>query len=83
MEGALADAEAEINAGFAPDEPSAAHHNLSRRNVKDYRGQTWATREHLWVDRVASAWLIRRFIDPGAKLLWLKRVKDCPKRRGF
>ena len=29
---------------------------------------------------MASAWLIRRFIDPSAKFLWLKRVKDCPKR---
>jgi len=34
----------------------------------------------LWIDRVASAWLIRRFIDPEAKFAWLKRVKDCPKR---
>jgi hypothetical protein len=33
----------------------------------------------LWIDRAASAWLIRRFIDPKAKFLWLKRVKDCPK----
>ena len=30
---------------------------------------TWATRRRLWVDWVASAWLIRRFIDPDAKLL--------------
>ena len=51
-----------------------------RRDRNDYRGRTWATREHLWIDRVASAWLIRRFIDPKAKFLWLKRVKDCPKR---
>jgi hypothetical protein len=80
MEGALADAEAAINALFSPDEPSAAHRSLSQRNVADYRGRTWATREHLWIDRVASAWLIRRFIDPDAKFLWLKRVKDCPKR---
>ena len=29
---------------------------------------------------MASAWLIRRFIDPQAKFLWLKRAKDCPKR---
>ena len=34
----------------------------------------------MWIDRVASAWLIRRFIDPEAKFVWLKRVKDCPKR---
>lgn len=79
MEGALADAEAALNARFAPDEPHAAHRSVRPRERKDYRGRTWATREHLWIDRVASAWLIRRFIDPKAKFLWLKRVKDCPK----
>jgi hypothetical protein len=31
-----------------------------------------------WVDRLASAWLIRRFIDPGAHLLWLASPADCP-----
>jgi hypothetical protein len=80
MEGALADTEAAINARFSPDEPRATHRSLSRRNVEDYRGRTWATRQHLWIDRVASAWLIRRFIDPGAKFLWLKQAKECPKR---
>jgi hypothetical protein len=79
MEGALADAEAALNARFAPDEPHAAHRKIRPRDRRDYRGRTWATREHLWIDRVASAWLIRRFIDPKAKFLWLKRVKDCPK----
>lgn len=79
MDGALADAEGAVNARFAPDEPRAAHRKLQPRERKEYRGRTWATREHLWVDRVASAWLIRRFIDPRAKFLWLKRVKDCPK----
>lgn len=80
MEGALADGEAAINARFAPDEPHPAHRNIRPRNRREYRGRTWATREHLWIDRVASAWLIRRFIDPQAKFLWLKRTKDCPKR---
>jgi hypothetical protein len=79
MEGALADAEAAVNARFAPDEPRAAHRKIQLRDRKDYRGRTWATRERLWIDRVASAWLIRRFIDPKARFVWLKRVKDCPK----
>lgn len=79
MEGALADAEAALNARFAPDEPHAANAKIRPRERKDYRGRTWATREHLWIDRVASAWLIRRFIDPKARFLWLKRVRDCPK----
>ena len=79
MEGALADGEAALNGRFAPDEPHPAHRKIRPRDRKDYRGRTWATRDRLWIDRVASAWLIRRFIDPKAKFLWLKRVKDCPK----
>jgi hypothetical protein len=31
-----------------------------------YRGRVWVTRPRPGVDRMASAWLIRRFIDPGA-----------------
>lgn len=33
-----------------------------------YRGRTWATRPRPHVDRLASAWLIRRFIDPEAAI---------------
>jgi hypothetical protein len=80
MEGALSDAESAVNDRFAPDEPHSSHRSIQRRNRKDYRGRTWATRERLWIDRVASAWLIRRFIDPAAKFIWLKNIKDRPKR---
>ncbi len=80
LEGSLADAEAAINSRFAPDEPHAARRSIARRDRTEFRGRTWATREHLWIDRVASAWLIRRFIDPQARFLWLERIKDCPKR---
>ena len=38
----------------------------------------WATRARPWVDRLASAWLIKRFIDPQAQLLWLASPSDCP-----
>jgi hypothetical protein len=31
------------------------------------RGATWVTRRNVHVDRIASAWLIRRFIDPRSK----------------
>jgi len=79
VESALADCEAELNARFSPDEPHAARGLIPKREKARYRGRTWATRQHLWVDRVASAWLIRRFIDPKAKFLWLKKPKDCPK----
>jgi|SRR5579883_1266528 len=80
MESALADAEMALNARFSPDEPRSAAHRIRHCDPGKYRGRTWATRERLWIDRVASAWLIRRFIDPKGRFLWLKRVKDCPKR---
>jgi hypothetical protein len=80
VEGALADATVALAARFSPNEPHAVHRRIARRDPGDYRGRTWATRERLWIDRVCSAWLIRRFIDPKAKFLWLRRAKDCPKR---
>jgi hypothetical protein len=30
------------------------------------RGTTWVTRQGVFIDRIASAWLVRRFIDPDA-----------------
>src|SRR5882672_7821824 len=78
VESALADAEAALNARFSPDEPHAAKGVVPKREKGQYRGRTWATRARPWIDRVASAWLIRRFIDPKAKFRWLKKPKDCP-----
>jgi len=34
---------------------------------KQVRGRTWVTRKGIHIDRMASAWLIRRFIDPDAR----------------
>ena len=34
---------------------------------EDFLGKTWVTRKGIYVDRIASAWLIRRFIDPDAR----------------
>lgn len=63
----------------ASGEPSATVGRIRRLASADYSGRTWATRKHLWVDRMASAWLIRRFIDKKAKFLWLDNPKKCPK----
>lgn len=46
---------------------------------KRYLNREWATRKPLWADRLASAWLIRRFIDPEARLIWLDATQQCPK----
>jgi hypothetical protein len=80
MHSALAQAEAAVNARFSPDEPRAAHRKIPRCQLKDFQAKTWATREHMWIDRLCSAWLIRRFIDPKAKFVWLKHIQDKPKR---
>ncbi len=80
VQSALADTEAALNARFSPNEPRPAHRKIPRRDLKEYCGRTWATRQHVWIDRVCSAWLIRRFIDPKAKFVWLKRIQDKPKR---
>ena len=37
---------------------------------KRVRGQTWITRPEVHVDRIASAWLIKRFIDPKARFVF-------------
>jgi len=69
---------AEIDRRFSPEEPMSAQRALTPLAPGDYRDRTWATRRRLWVDRVASAWLIRRFIDPDARFLWLEGPEDCP-----
>ncbi len=61
-----------------PDEPTSATGSLSLLPVADYQGQLWATRRRPRVDRLASAWLITRFIDKDARFLWLNRPEDCP-----
>lgn len=81
---ALLDLEAAANQLLSPGEPQARDAKIERRQLKDFQGKTWATRKRPWVDRLASAWLIRRFIDPKAKFLWLESPADCPpKALGF
>jgi hypothetical protein len=63
----------------AGGEPAATAGKIRRIASADFQGRTWATRKHLWVDRMASAWLIRRFIDRKAKFLWLDNPGKCPK----
>jgi hypothetical protein len=76
----LDDAKSSLDALFSPDEPRAAHRKIPRRDRKHFQGRIWATRQHMWIDRVCSAWLIRRFIDRRAKFVWLMRIQDKPKR---
>ena len=47
--------------------------------LDDLQGRTWVTRVNVHVDRMASAWLIRRWIDPEARF---KFVSDRQYRAG-
>ena len=46
----------------------------------DLQGKTWVTRKGIYVDRMASAWFVRRFIDPGARFKFVpaKGYKSLP-----
>jgi hypothetical protein len=80
-EAALGALEAALARALDPDEPAGAAGGAAtprRRAAAAYRGRVWATRRRPWIDRLASAWLIKRFIDPQARFLWLARPADCP-----
>lgn len=78
VENALRELDVAIRRRLFPDEPTQTPGELSVLERHAYQGCTWATRQRPWVDRLASAWLIRRFIDSDAKMLWLASPTDCP-----
>jgi hypothetical protein len=65
---------------LSPDEPQDSSGLITGLDAADYQGRLWATRRGLGVDRSASAWLIRRFIDPQASFKWLAKPSDCPRK---
>lgn len=69
----------EIELHLSPDEPAALQAVIEPRRIQDFQGRTWATRKRPWMDRLATAWLVRRFIDKKPRFLWLADAKKCPK----
>jgi len=65
VEGVLAG----IESGLRPPGPAA---EIDAMAPGDVRGRTWVTRTGVHVDRIASAWLIRRFIDPEARFRFVQ-----------
>lgn len=74
----LADCEARLAVLASPDEPHPAHKQITLLAIADYQGKLWATRARPWVDRLASAWLVARYIDVNARFIWLAQPGDCP-----
>jgi hypothetical protein len=62
----------EIERALAPN--LSASVLVRRVDVSDYQGKVWVTRPRPYVDRLACAWLIHRFIDPAATI----RYADTP-----
>lgn len=76
---ALAALRREVELHLSPDEPASTDAAIPPREVADYQGRTWATRKRPWVDRLATAWLVQRFIDRKPTFAWLADPTKCPK----
>jgi hypothetical protein len=51
---------------------------LQTLDPKQYRGKTWHTRPRPEIDRVGSAWLISKFIDPKATFVFAPSAQSVP-----
>jgi hypothetical protein len=56
-----------LEAQLDKDEPVASKAKTEPNLIETLRNRTWVTREGVYADRIASAWLIRRFIDAEAR----------------
>jgi hypothetical protein len=74
---ALAQAEAQVKQLMFPTQTQSAAQQGAAPGESMLR-RTWATRHPPWADRLACAWLIRRFVDAEGKLLWLDKTQPCP-----
>jgi hypothetical protein len=52
-----------------------------KKTSEDLTGKTWVTRRGVYIDRIACAWLIRRFIDPAARFKFVA-ARDYAAKRG-
>ncbi len=52
---------------------------IERLVARRFQGKRWATRARPWADRLACAWLIRRFIDRRAHFVWLDDTARAPR----
>lgn len=50
------------------------------KTTKQFLGKVWVTRKNVFVDRIASAWLITRFIDPKARFKFIGSKNYNPQK---
>ncbi len=63
----------------AEKESEYTKNQIEKPDLAKLRGRTWVTRKGVFVDRIACAWLIRRFIDPEAKFRFVSSKGYRPK----
>ncbi len=52
-------------------------------NLAEYQGRRWMTRRNLFIDRLAAIWLIKRFIDPKARFVFVAEGETVRGTIGF
>lgn len=50
----------------------------AKPKLDNLSGKTWVTRRGVKVDRISTAWLIRRFVDRGARFQFVDPTKSTP-----
>lgn len=69
-----------VNARFTKGEPQQlVNEDIPRVDPGKFQGKRWATRQRPWVDRLACAWLVWRFVDPAARFVWLSDTTRAPR----
>lgn len=63
--------------------PLSGEKTLPSRIEKEFLDRTWMTRPRPGIDRVSSAWLIRRFVDPKGKFLFSSDPRQHPEAIPF
>ena len=79
-EDALSGLALDFRQAYSSGEPHPSGKQVRSVNAARYRRRVWATRRDLWVDRLASAWLIKRFIDRDARFVWIDRPRGRPRK---
>ncbi len=52
--------------------------NTKARSRREFLNRSWVTRPRPGIDRVSSAWLIQRFIDPNARFVFAPEPRQFP-----
>lgn len=72
--------EIDVIFGTKGDMPVVTVASIPQRRIRDYRKKLWITRKAPFIDRIASAWLIKRFIDKEASFDFMDEKEIGGKR---